>query len=48
MDSVEAMNTLIQERHNQRDNFISIEVSRETEVFKFYLAIEKSGFAIFQ
>ena len=46
-DIVEAMNTLIQERNNHRDTWITIKVSRVTQKVKVYLANEESSPAIF-
>ena len=46
-DIVEAMNTLIQERHNQSENCITVKVSRRTQKFEIYLADEGSGPAFF-
>ena len=46
-DIVEAMNTLIQERNNHRDNCITIKVSRVTQKVKVYLANEESSLAFF-
>ena len=46
-DIVEAMNTLIQERHNQSENCITVKVSRRTQKVDIYLANERSGFAFF-
>ena len=46
--TVEAMNTLIQERHNQKDNFVSsitVNVSRRTQEVETYIANERSGLA---
>ena len=37
-DIVEAMNTIIQERNNHRDNCITIKISRVTQKVKVYLA----------
>ena len=45
MDIVEAMNILIQERHNHSENCIKIEVSRRTQEVEIYLAKEGSGLA---
>ena len=44
-DIVEAMNTLIQERHNHSENCITVEVSRGTQKVEIYLANEESGLA---
>ena len=41
------MNTLIQERNNHRDTWITIKVSRVTQKVKVYLANEESSLAIF-
>ena len=46
-DIVEAMNTLIEERNNHRDTFITIEFSRIMQNVKFFLANEESSLAIF-
>ena len=46
-DTVEAMNTLIQERHNHSENYITVKVTRRTQKVEIYLANEGSGFAIF-
>ena len=47
-DVVEAMNTLIQERHNHSENCIIVKVSRKTQKKnEIYLANEKSGLAFF-
>ena len=46
-DMVEALNTLIQERNNQGDTFITIKVSRVTQKVKMHLANEESSLAIF-
>ena len=46
-DIVEAMNTLIQERHNNSENYITVKVSRRTQKVEIYLANEGSGFTYF-
>ena len=46
-DSVEAMNILIQERHNHNENCIKAKVSRKTQKVEIYLANEASGLAFF-
>ena len=46
-DIVEAMNTLIQERHNYSENLITVKVSRRTQSVVIYLANERSGLAFF-
>ena len=46
-DIVEAMNTLIQERHNHSENCIKNKVSRRTQKVETYLANEGSGLAFF-
>ena len=46
-DTVEAMNILIQERHNHSENCIKVEVSRRTQKVEIYLANEGSGLAFF-
>ena len=47
MDIVEAMNTLIQERHNHSENSIRVKVSPRTQKVELYLANEGLGFAFF-
>ena len=47
MDIVEAMNTLIQERHNHSENCITVKVSRRTQKVEIFLANEGSGLAFF-
>ena len=44
-DIVEAMNTLIQERHNHSENCITVKVSRRTQKVEIYVANERSGLA---
>ena len=46
-DIVDAMNILIQERHNHRENCFKVEVSRRTQKIEIYLANEATGFAFF-
>ncbi len=46
-DFVEAMNTLVQERHNHSENCITVKVSRRKQKVEIYLANEGSGLAIF-
>ena len=46
-DIVEAMNTLIQERHNYSENCITVKVSRRMQKVEIYLANEGPGFAFF-
>ena len=46
-DIVEAMNNLIQERHNHSENCIKVKVSRRTQKVEIYLANETSGLAFF-
>ena len=46
-DIVEAMNILIQERHNHSENCIKVKVSRRTQKVEIYLANEASGLAFF-
>ena len=46
-DTVEAMITLIQERHNHNERCITVEVSRRTQKTEIYLANEGSGHAFF-
>ena len=46
-DIVEAMNTLIQERHNHSENCVTVKVSRRTQKVEIYLANEGSGLAFF-
>ena len=45
-DIVEAMNTVIQVRHNHSENCIIVEVSRRTQKVEIYLAKEGSGCCI--
>ena len=44
---VEAVNILIQERHNHSENCIKVEVSRRTQKVEYYLENEGSGLAFF-
>ena len=46
-DFVEAMNTLIQERHNHFENCVTVKVSRRTQKVDIYLANGGSGLAFF-
>ena len=46
-DIVEAMNTLIQGRHNHSENCIKVKVSRRTQKVEIYLANEGSCLAFF-
>ena len=46
-DVVEAMNTLIQQKHNHNENCVTVEMSRRTQKFEIYLANERSGLAFF-
>ena len=46
-DIVEAMNILIQGRHNHSKNCITVEVSRRTQKVEVYLATKRSGLAFF-
>ena len=46
-DIVEAMNILIQERHNHSENCIKVKVSRKTQKVEICLANEASGLAFF-
>ena len=46
-DIVEAMSTLIQERHNHSENCITVKVSRRPQKNEIYLANERSGLAFF-
>ena len=46
-DIVEAMNSLIQERHNHRENSVTVKVSRRTQKVEIYIANEGSGLAFF-
>ena len=46
-DIVEAMNILIQERHNHSENCIKVELSGKTQKVEIYLANEGSGLAFF-
>ena len=47
-DIVEAMNILIQERHNHSEDCIKVKVSRRTQKVEIYLANEGSGLAFFR
>ena len=47
-DIVEAMNTLIQERHNHSENCVTVKVSQRTQKVEIYLANEGSGLAFFE
>ena len=44
-DIVEAMNILIQEKHNHSENCLKVKVSRKTQTVEIYLANEASGLA---
>ena len=46
-DIVEAMNILIQEKHNHSENCIKVKVSRKTQKVEIHLANETSGLAFF-
>ena len=46
-DIVEAINILIQERHNHSENCIEVKVSRRTQKVEIYLANEANGLAFF-
>ena len=46
-DIVEAMNILIQERHNHSENCIKVKLSRKTQKVEIYLANEASGLVFF-
>ena len=46
-DVVEAMNILIQERHNHTENCTKVKVSRRTQKVEIYLAKERSCLAFF-
>ena len=46
-DIVEAMNTLIQARHNHSENCIRVKISRRTQKVEIYLANEGSGLAFY-
>ena len=46
-DFVEAMNILIQEKHNHSENCIKVKVSRRKQKVEIYLANEASGLAYF-
>ena len=46
-DIVEAMDILIQERHNHSKNCIKVKVSRKTQKVEIYLANEATGLAYF-
>ena len=47
-DIVDAMNILIQERHNHSEDCIKVKVSRRTQKVEIYLANEGSGLAFFR
>ena len=44
-DIVEAMNTLIEERHNHSESCVNVKKFRETQKTDFYIATERSGLA---
>ena len=46
-DNIEAMNILIQKRHNHSENCIKVKVSRRTQEVEICLANEGSGLAVF-
>ena len=46
-DNVEAMNTLIQERHNHSENCLTVKVSIRMHKVEIYPANERSGIPIF-
>ena len=46
-DIVEAMNTLIQQRHKHSENCVTVNVSRRTEKVEIHLANEGYGLAFF-
>ena len=46
-DFVEALNTLIQKRHNLRVNCMAVKVTRRTQKIEISLAKERPGFAFF-
>ena len=46
-DFVEAMNILVQERHNHSENCIKVKLSRRMRKVEIYLANEASGLAFF-
>ena len=41
------MNTLIQERHNHSESFVTVKVSQRTQKVEVYLEIDGSGLAFF-
>ena len=47
MHFVETMDTFIQERHNQRENCVTVKLSQRTHKVKISLANEESGRALF-
>ena len=47
MDIVEAMDTIIQERHDHTEKCITVKISRRTQKVEIYLANEGSGLAFF-
>ena len=44
-DILEAMNTLIQERHNHKENSIAFKISQGTQKIRFHLENETQGLA---
>ena len=46
-DTVKAMNSLIQERHNHNEKCITVKVSQRTQKVDIYLANEGSSLAFF-
>ena len=46
-DDVKAMNPLIPEIHNHRENCVTVKVSRRTQKVEIFLANERSGLAFF-
>ena len=46
-DIVEAMNTLIQEKHEHSENCITVKMSRRTQKIEIYLAKEGYGLVFF-
>ena len=46
-NTIENLNTLIQERHNHSENCITVKASRRTQKIEIYLTNEESGLAFF-
>ena len=46
-DTVEARDTLFQERHNHSENCVTVQVSRRTQKVEIYILNEGSGLTFF-